>query len=161
VDPTSVVHDDAIRLLLVRLEDWLPERTAEGDRARPSVVDITELDVISARAEEFTAHLGAAARRACHTIVAICPSGALSERTDAQQRIMAIEKAFTEGLETLANVRVIGSSALIAEYGISAYYDRDADQLGHIPYTPPFFLSLATSLVRAALAAQRPPYKVL
>ncbi|MCW9094265.1 MAG: HAD-IIIC family phosphatase, partial [Ignavibacteriaceae bacterium] len=46
-------------------------------------------------------------------------------------------------------------------YPIQDYFDLQGNELGHIPYTLPFFSSIGTSLFRLIFSLQNNPYKVI
>ena len=64
-------------------------------------------------------------------------------------------------LSGLRAVRFLSTARLLELYPAANCYDRAADQLGHIPYTPEAYAALGTAVARAFLASRRTPYKVI
>ena len=48
-----------------------------------------------------------------------------------------------------------------ALYPVGEVHDPHGDELGHLPYTPEFFVALATAIARKIHAILQPPYKVV
>src|SRR6202035_5891569 len=44
---------------------------------------------------------------------------------------------------------------------VAGIHDPHGDELGHLPYTPVFFVALATAIARKIHAIATPPYKVI
>ena len=61
----------------------------------------------------------------------------------------------------MSNIYTINSSSLSNVYSLKDYYDSHGDDLGHIPYTLPFFTSIGTSIVRLIFSLQNNLYKVI
>jgi FkbH-like protein len=64
-------------------------------------------------------------------------------------------------LQDISTVRVVSSTELDRLYPVPDYYDRHADELGHVPYTPDLFAALGTMIARHLHAARMRPYKVI
>ena len=131
-------------LVLLRLEDW-----PAGDAQRT-------VDDFAAAVEAFT-------RRArVPLLVFLCPAspqhdegaGRAAELATSAQRLRA-------ALDGVAGVHVIDWDRFGAGYRVADYYDAAREELGHIPYTPLAYTSLATVAMRAVRALLRPPAKVL
>src|SRR4029077_18288493 len=58
-------------------------------------------------------------------------------------------------------VHVIGPAEVEALYPVAEVYDPHADELGHLPYTPEYFVALATAVARRIHAIGTRPYKVI
>jgi FkbH-like protein/FkbM family methyltransferase len=71
------------------------------------------------------------------------------------------ESALLENISKVSNVYAVSSLALLKSYQVQNYYDKLGDELGHIPYTLPFFSSIGTTLFRLILSLQNPPKKVI
>ena len=127
---------------LLRFEDWLRDGGPAGleERARRLA------EAIQADAVWFRAPL----------ILAICPptpkyAGAFEKA----------EEVLHEGVGDLAQVHWIAPSDVDALYPVAERHDPHADELGHVPYTPVFFVALATAIARKIHAIATPPYKVI
>jgi FkbH-like protein/non-ribosomal peptide synthase protein (TIGR01720 family) len=72
-----------------------------------------------------------------------------------------METLLAEELTEMTGVYLTTSSELMAAYPVRDYYDSRGDELGHIPFNPVFYTSLATLLARKISALKRSPYKVM
>ena len=127
---------------LLRFEDWLRDGGPAGleERARRLV------EAIQADAVWFRAPL----------ILAICPPA--PEHAGAFEKT---ERVLYEGVRDLAQVHWIAPSDVDALYPVAERHDPHADELGHVPYTPVFFVALATAIARKIHAIATRPYKVI
>jgi FkbH-like protein len=121
---------------LLRFEDWLRDGGEAGleERARRLA------EAIRAAAASFFAPL----------ILAICPPTPKHEAT-----VEKAERMVREGTADLAAVH------LVAPEPVTDRHDPHGDELGHVPYTPVFFVALATAIARKIHAIATPPYKVI
>jgi FkbH-like protein len=121
---------------LLRFEDWLRDGGEAGleERARRLA------EAIRAAAASFSAPL----------ILAICPPTPKHEAT-----VEKAERMVREGTADLAAVH------LVAPEPVTDRHDPHGDELGHVPYTPVFFVALATAIARKIHAIATPPYKVI
>jgi FkbH-like protein len=121
---------------LLRFEDWLRDGGAAGleERARRLA------EAIRAAATMFSAPL----------ILAICPP--MPGHEAAMEKA---ERLVREGTADLAAVH------LVTPEPVAEAHDSHGDELGHVPYTPVFFVALATAIARKIHAIARPPYKVI
>jgi amino acid adenylation domain-containing protein/FkbH-like protein/non-ribosomal peptide synthase protein (TIGR01720 family)/FkbM family methyltransferase len=93
-------------------------------------------------------------------LVCICPP---SPTTDTADNILheRMQELLATDLKDVSGMYLIKSQELTTTYPVDEYYDPYGDELGHIPYTPTFFCSLATILARKIFALQSSPYKVI
>ncbi len=73
----------------------------------------------------------------------------------------AAERIVCQAVAELPAAHLITPAALHALYPVDEVYDPHADELGHLPYTPVFFVALATAIARKIHAIATPPYKVI
>ena len=71
-----------------------------------------------------------------------------------------VEEQIASSLHQIPNLHLIRSCDFL-KYPVEKAYDLERDRLGHIPYTPLFFVVLATILARRINAITSPPYKVI
>ena len=142
LDPGSLfaINRNGINIVLVRFEDW--QRYHEGGR--------------KADLEENARHLISVVRTAVETmasplIVGVCPSTGEC----------ALEEMVRAGLRGLRAVHLIGPNEVAALYPIAEVHDPHANELGHVPYTPEYFVALGTMLARKARAIRSAPYKAI
>jgi len=139
LDPAGLFASNrgGIDTALVRFEDWLAAGVDEQVRRLA--------DAIRAAAVTLAAPL----------IVVVCPpKPQYREAFEAPQRVLR------EALAGLASVHTIWPADLEALYPVNPTHDPDGEELGHLPYTPVFFVALATAIARKIHAIVTPPYKV-
>ena len=137
LDPASVFWSNraGYNVLLLRWEDWA-DPAAEAAR----LVDLLR---------------GSAAPLVSKLIVAICPesAGTCAEQRESHKTIEASLRSTGVALLTARDVAEI--------YPVRQVHDAAAQELGHVPYTPEYFVALGTAIVRRIDALQRQPYKVI
>ena len=127
-----------INVALARFEDWLS--AGIGDQVRRLG------EAVRTAAASFPAPL----------IVAVCPP---SPGRDAgfEERLASLRDAVSD----LAGVHLITPSEIQALYPVEEVHDPHGEQLGRLPYTPLYFVALATAIARRIHAILTPPYKVV
>ena len=156
--PDSVLakNQRGLNVLLLRLEDWQSEPPKDSNQ--PLGTDNLQRSV-----NELVLALKAATMR-CSTpyLVCICPP---SEKvTAAPQRakdLVRIERALHAQLENISGVYVVRPEDIWRWYPVTDYYERLADDIGRVPYTPQFFTALGTVIARKFHALNRSPFKVI
>ncbi len=104
-----------------------------------------------AQARELAAALkSAAARGGAPIIVCICPP-----ESSAEEQVLADELSGQTG------VHVVFPHEILSLYPVENYRDEYAEALGAIPYTPDFFVALASMLARRIYSLRSTPYKVI
>jgi FkbH-like protein len=126
-----------INVALARFEDWLS--AGIGDQVRRFG------EAVRTAAASFPAPL----------IVAVCPPSPGRER-DFDGRLAGLRESVSE----LTSVHLIAPADVQALYPVEDIHDPHGDQLGHLPYTPVYFVALATAIARRIHAIVAPPYKV-
>lgn len=153
--PTSEFNSNhsGYNILLIRFEDWMKDKNSEY-----AVSDLTQ------KINEFIDALASASQRNPEGkyIFAICPSSdKLLKDPFLSKNIEKAEKRFCSELKSLSNVIILNSAELIHTYDVSDYYEEMGEEVGHIPFTDEFFISLATIIVRKIHASFRPPFKAI
>ena len=136
LDPASLLarNQRGANVLLLRLQDF-------------------ENTEVSRTVEELIAAVkGAAKRSAIPLILFICPT---------QKPLVDPEKRLAAELANVPNVYVITPDELKDFYPVADYEDREADALGHVPYTPAMYAAMATMIARKYHLLKRPPKKVI
>jgi FkbH-like protein len=148
-------NPDGVNVVLVRFEDWVrqasPETRPFDDRGRiESLVD----DLAAALRD-------AAASISTPIVVCVCPSP-LQDSADLETKafLASLQARLETGVASLPSVHLLPTDR-IGSPGSATPYDAEADRLGHLPYTPTFFASLAMAIARLARALKSPPRKVL
>jgi FkbH-like protein len=134
LDPAGLFarNRGGVNVALVRFEDWR-EAGIEGEARRLA-------DAVRTATGAFAAPL----------ILALCPPAAAEA-----------ERIVREGVAELPAVHVIGPAEIDALYPVAEIYDPHADELGRLPYTPEYFVALATAIARRIHAISSRPYKVV
>ena len=127
---------------LLRFEDWLRDGGPAGleERARRLA------EAVRAAAASFSAPL----------ILAICPP-----TPKHAGEFEKTERVLHEAVRDLAPVHWMTPSDFEALYPVAERHDPHADELGHLPYTPVFFVALATAIARKIHAISTPPFKAI
>ena len=154
LDPAGPLSRGSLaNVVLVRWEDFVA-----GDRP-------TTAHGWSAELTNTAADLVASARavpRTTPTVLVVCPP---SPQAIAGEGTAAVFDRLTgdvvEQLRGVPGVYPFGPGDVSALYPVADVADAGADALGKIPYTPAYFAALGTFVARMALAARRPPYKVV
>lgn len=73
----------------------------------------------------------------------------------------AAETIVREGVADLPSVHLVTPADIDALYPVAEPYDPHAEELGHLPYTPEYFVALATAVARKIHAITARPYKVI
>jgi FkbH-like protein len=120
-----------INVVLARFADW--REAGIADEARRLVAAVRG-------AAAFPAPL----------ILALCPP----EDCEA-------ERIVREGLADLPAVHVISPAEVARLYPVAEVNDPHAEELGHLPYTPEYFVALATAIARKIHAIGNPPFKAV
>lgn len=156
LDPASLLstNQHGINMVLVRPEDWV--RYEEHGKAH-SVFD--SQDKIEQSARELVQALQSAAQRSSIPhIMCLCPA---SPEKSSEHFLQRTENSISSQLYSVPGVHMLKSAEVLGVYPLASYYDRDRDEMGHIPYTPEFFAALGTVLARRINALQQTPYKVI
>ena len=108
------------------------------------------LDSVSQARELAQSLKTAAARGTAQFILCICPPS-----DEAGEQVLAAELAGQPG------IHLIGSADILNLYPVDDYRDEYAEGLGAIPYTPAFFVALASMAARRIHGIRSAPYKVI
>ncbi len=152
---------DGLNVALVRVRDWLRELSEEvgSDAQRLQA----HLDDVGNQIVQALEQYAAAGRAPLLLIVA--PSD-LPKATPADEPIARWERELIACAEKLRAVHVLDARQWHSVYGLdtadaAAYYDRNRDRIGHIPFTPSYYAFLATLIVRRAYRLLTPPRKTI
>lgn len=162
LNPSSLLlkNDDGINTVLIRLEDW----HKSGDNLITNAAfTVQEKEEIERNTQDFVqALISAAERFGLLWIVCICPaSSIITEDKDSAEFFRMMEARIVSELSNIRGVYLVTASDLNTLYPVSKYDDPFSDKIGHIPFTPEFFASLATMIARRIFAIRSKPYKVI
>jgi FkbH-like protein/FkbM family methyltransferase len=118
---------------------------------------------VQGKVDEFVQALQSFAQSAgVPTIICLCPPTGKRRHGGAIAReLVACENQLIQTVAEYPNVEVIGSESILSRYQSSEFYDPDANELGHVPYTPEGFAAIGSSLFRKIVSLRRLPYKVI
>ncbi len=134
LDPTRLLARNAggVNVVLVRFDDW-----AAGGAA--GFVDAVR---------------AAAGRMAVPLILVLCP-GVLSPGA------VEFDDEVRRGVAGLPSVYLLTAAEIAQLYPVADVHDPHGNELGRVPYTPLYFVALATALARKIHAIMAPPFKVV
>ncbi len=121
-----------------------------------ALVRLEDLPAPGSARDLLEAVRSAAARLASPLILAVCPPTPENAAAfEARLRILC------EGTRDLASVHCILPGEVTSLYPVAKIHDADGEELGHLPYTPEFFVALATAIARKIHAIANPPFKAI
>ena len=153
LDPSSpfATGRAEVNLALLRFEDWARFRPGGWDDA-----------TIRGAVEELAGALGGFADR-CDTptiLVAAPPSPKVAANPARMAVLEEMERVMREAASPLPSLHWIGAEDLDGPEADSSH-DEVGDRVGHMPYTPLWNASLATTLARRIHRIKSSPYKVV
>ena len=133
LDPAGLLarNTSGVNVVLVRFDDWPAGQAAE-------FVDAVR---------------SAAVRMSVPLIVVLCP-GALPFDD-------ALDGVVRRGVADLPSVYLLTAAEIAELYPVAEVHDPDGNELGRVPYTPLYFVALATALARKIHAITAPPFKAI
>jgi amino acid adenylation domain-containing protein/FkbH-like protein len=155
LDPNSVSarNRGGFNVFLIRPEDWIRDRLD-----RPEEQNRTHLRAVS---EELIAGLEVLrSRTSAATLIFLCPT---SPRLQAGygDTLEQVHEQLRTRLAGLPHTHCWTAADLQRLYPVAQYEDPSSDRLAHIPYTPEYFVAVATLLARRMAVLQKPPFKVI
>lgn len=156
LDPQSLMAGarNGFDILVIRIEDWIRDRPPE------EAVE-TVLERVRAVAHEFSSALrGFRTRTSASILVLFCPSS-ISVDSTYRAAFDDIQNTLTIQFSSLPSVYCVSHEDILRLYPLTEYEDPRSDRLGHIPYTPDYFLAMGTFLSRRIAVLQKPQYKVI
>ena len=157
LDPTSILATNrhGVNILAVRVEDWWRFLHTEDSHKN------LEACLIQNASDLIDAVRIAMARSSTPLIVVLCPNAPSVLAESKSAKLFAhIEQQIVAALDQVSNLHLIYTDEF-GKYPVDNAYDRERDQLGHIPYTPLFYAALGTILARRIHVLTMPPYKVI
>lgn len=95
-------------------------------------------------------------------IFVLCPSSPKSLKLPASQEfLIKMQNLVLDKLQNINGLHLITHQEINEFYLVKDYYDEQSDKGGHIPYSPLFFTSLATILVRRIYRIKAKSRKVI
>ena len=127
-----------------------PSGLFSRNAAGVNVVLVRFEDWPAAQPEEFlSAVRAAAARLAVPLLIVLCP-GALN-----------FDDAVRSALAGLPSAYLLTAAEIARLYPVAEVHDPLGHELGRVPYTPLYFVALATAVARKLHAITAPPFKVV
>jgi FkbH-like protein len=166
LDPASLFarNQRGMNVMLVRPEDWLG-RTPSASATTTDLSRFTSSDVARLRqnARDFADGVrSASARWMVPTVVCVCPASR-SAIGDAglSSALDDVEAQLAAALTATTAVHVIRPGDIAMLYPVSQYDDPHSESIGHVPYSPEWFVAVGTTVARKIAALNRPPVKVI
>jgi len=133
LDPAGLLarNTSGVNVVLVRFDDWPAGQAAE-------FVDAVR---------------SAAVRMSVPLIVVLCPGAVQSDDV--------LDDAVRRGVAGLPSVYLLTAAEIAELYPVAEVHDPDGNELGRVPYTPLYFVALATALARKIHAITAPPFKAI
>ena len=146
-------NESGANVVLVRLEDWMGK-----DQSLQHLNDAMRINV-----RDFVGAMKSVPNRnKVPYLVFICPSSPkLLEDVQRAGILRQLQDLLMTELVEENGIHVTGTEELFQRYPVQEYYDVDAEEIGHIPYTDEFFAGLGTSIARKILALRSVPFKVI
>jgi FkbH-like protein len=149
--PAGPFADSAdLRVLFVRLEDWMPAATGWPASDLPLPVGLVQ------NIDEFVEAVRASIRRPL--LIVFCPSG---DDPRLGSALALAEASVAEQLGPVAHVTVVTSEEWTRRYSIVDPHYRFAYRAAQVPYTDAAYAALATVVARRLSALHRQPHKVV
>jgi FkbH-like protein len=162
LDPASLLARNPVGLnvVLLRLEDWWRGTgELEGAASEPQ----RRHQRLEGHGNDLLAALKAAAGlSSVPYLLCFCPASQWV-KTDAvlADSFSRLEQRIAASLKDVNGIHVVTQSESDALYPVFNYEDRQADELGHVPYTREWFHALGTLIARRFYSLHAPPYKVI
>ena len=155
LDPASLLAQNhgGVNVVLVRFEDWVRFRD-------PGVLNLESI-------EEVARYLVSCLRLAAESfssplLVSVCPSSPGFLVDPEQAAFSRQTEAYIESsLRDMGTIHFVSQAELEILYPVAQPHDPHGDVLGHVPYTPEYFVALGTLLSRKIHALRMTPYKVI
>ena len=154
-DPRSLLSQNTwgCNVLLLRLDDWIRDRTQEDLEQNLAHVRATAAELVTG-IERLRSVSSAP------LFILFCPSSA-HLASPYVQPLAAIERELAQRLRAFDGVHLWDHAELTRLYPVASYGDARADRIAHIPYTTEYFAAAATLLARRAAALLKPACKVI
>ncbi|WNV78054.1 SDR family NAD(P)-dependent oxidoreductase [Bacillus atrophaeus] len=164
LDPASLYYQNThgINILLFRFEDWC--RYGERDDRGSSLPPIEEFDqLIRKNTRELIEAISTYKQRSnTPMLVCVCPeSPDLFTNKSYMKITKQAEKSLKEDIGMLSGIYFTCAADHSARYKVKDYYDARRDELGHIPYTSNYYITLGTIIKRKIYGIVSKPYKVI
>jgi amino acid adenylation domain-containing protein/FkbH-like protein len=155
LDPNSIFarNQGGYNILLLRLEDWISARLAEGLKSN--------VEHVTRTCEELAQGLEALRERSsAQNLVFFCPVSS-SLPAEYREPLETIQRTLRARLQHLAHTHCWDHAELLRMYALPSFEDPASDRLGHIPYTDRYFAALASLFARRIGVLLRSRYKVI
>jgi FkbH-like protein len=162
LDPASLLarNPAGLNVVLLRLEDWWRGTgELEGGSSEPH----RRYQRLEQHADDLLAAMKAAAGHSIAPyLLCFCPASQWV-KTDAvlSDSFRRLEERIAGSLNDVNGIHVVTQSESDALYPVFNYEDRQADELGHVPYTREWFHALGTLIARRFFSLHASPYKVV
>lgn len=156
--------DALLRVVFIRVEDWLRDQKEYECLSRASEQEITRHKkyIQTVKDEYIKAIKEYAKRRNCQTDIVICPSSDEFMNHKSWSKLIAkTEQSLIEKISGIPGVQIYLSKEYQEYFGLNQIDDALRNKLGHIPYTDSYYEYLAVMTVRRIHCLTNKPYKVI
>lgn len=149
LDPNSLLrkNQSGANIVSLRFEDWLRYDSSSNEYEKKQKIqnNINELS---------RALVDAASNTKVPLLVVLCPSNSGYEYPE-------FFDGLNEAVAKASNLHMIVPEEIEDKYPVAEIFDRQADQIGHVPFTQEYYAALGTIIFRKIYSLKRPPYKVI
>ena len=155
-----------LNVIALRFEDWLEPCLKRGNPNEPeklASVDWTSCEIhLSKTVSQFRSLLTACLKETelPHVLLITSASPGLRAQVRYQELEARQERKLEENLAAYSNVTILTDADIQAWYPVSGLDDEGMDNAAHMPYRIPYFMSLASAVIRTAHKYWMPPKKV-
>ena len=158
LDPQSAVcrNRSGLNVLLLRFGDWLRELPDTDLNGVEIFLDKALDDLIEALKQYCR-------RPHCHTLLILCPESAAHAEPPSWHELMGrLGQRLVAAAAPLSGLDAVWAADYHARYELSPLIlDAVAEQIGHIPFTLPYYAFLGTLIARRFHSLRSRPYKVI
>jgi FkbH-like protein len=151
-----LTNQHGLNVLLVKPDDWEIPGCGNGDSHGAA-------SEVEAKGRDLAAAIGSAAGRAVvPCLVIFCPpSPATAANTELTWTSHRLEWTVLTDLRQVNGVYCVGSSELLGTYPVASCFHGLLDREAHVPFTPAFYVALATMITRRLFVLTHRPYKAI
>ncbi len=147
-----------VNVILIRFVDWLrfdeDHKSISNDIPTPEIISKIKKNI-----DDFASALQSKAKQSTSSyLVCLCPS---TSSIQSEKVWTKTENHLITALQGITGVYLTTPNEIAQMYPLPEYYDPHSDKIGHIPFTPTYFSSLSTLIIRKILATKRSAYKVI
>lgn len=155
LNPASAINRNrsGFNVVLIRMQDWIRDRNPS--QIEENISHVERLGESLATAVSVSRDLTQGP-----LLLILCPASRTQEEAYAHA-FQAVERRLIDLLKDVPGVQCVSHREVEEIYPVAVVDDPVADRLGHIPYTPEYYVAIATFLARRVCALVKPACKVI